>query len=58
MKRTLIKTDNLALSPGPPNISMLHTQKLGMGLGTRLVDLIPNITEAIQKQLDNLLAHI
>ena len=26
-------------------------EKLGMGLGTMLVDLTPNITEAIQKQL-------
>ena len=26
MKRTLIKTDNLTLSPGPPSISVMHAE--------------------------------
>ena len=56
MKRTLIKTDNLTLSPGPPSIYFnVACRKAGNGPGDKaisLVDLIPDVTEAIQKQLE------
>ena len=35
MKRTLIKTDNLTLPPGPPSISVLHAEKAGNGPGDK-----------------------